>query len=141
MEAIKKFIKDVIYPASLIFTFIVFFFSTVYELMEFEGRSSYRLLELFEFYVLSLIIAYALKIFKIKGISFGSALLLHYLVSAVSTIIVFSMLANKGKIGAVIIIVSAVYIPCSLIAAAVHKYTKHEEDKKSGKNKYVRQFK
>lgn len=144
MKPFNKFLNTVLYRSTLIFTFIVFFFSLMYELLGFEGSSTHGIADLILFYLFSLILSYSFKVFEQKSLNYFTALLIHYVITVLDAIFMFSLLGNKGRVGSVLIVVTVIYILCSAIAGIIRMIFPQnieQPSKEKSKSTYKKQFK
>ena len=92
-------------------------------------------------FVFSLIVSLLGLLFKLPRLPFGLALLLHYLGSAVSFVLIFVLIASDGKNtrGGLLLtaLLSVLYWIGGAVASAVHgKHKKQAEDNRSYKSMF-----
>ena len=139
MEGFKKFVKSTLYPTCLIFTVIVFSFSLMYEIMEFNSSSAYSLIGLIQFFVFSLILCWSKEIFNDDKMSFAAAHFIHYVVFVFNVIISFAFLGQRGNVFGLLVAFSLLYLIGALIALIVRKTAKKKKANKA--ESYKKQFK
>lgn len=140
MEEFKKFVKDILYPACLIFTLIIFFFSLIFEteVLKLTSSSAYSLIGVIRFFLFSLIMSWSRKIFDIPKISRAKAHFLHYLIFLGNVTVVFVIMGGMTRFFGAIVAFSILYLIGALIAAIIRKLT-HKDVKP--KPEYKKQFK
>ena len=144
MKSFNKFFNEVLYRSTLIFTLIVFFFSLMHELLGFEGSSTHGIADLILFYLFSFVLSYSFKVFEHKSLKYFSALIIHYIITVFDAIFMFSLLGKKGKVAAVIIIVTVIYILCAAVAGIIRRLIRNSietSSKEKSKSSYKKQFK
>lgn len=140
MEEFKKFVREILYPACLIFTLIIFFFSLIFEteVLKLTSSSAYSLIGVIRFFLFSLILSWSRKVFDIPKMSRAKAHFLHYLIFLGNVTVVFVIMGGMTKFIGAIIVFSLLYLIGALIAAIIRKLT-HKNEKP--KQEYKRQFK
>ncbi len=140
MEEFKKFVREILYPACLIFTLIIFFFSLIFEteVLKLTSSSAYSLIGVIRFFLFSLILSWSRKVFDIPKISRAKAHFLHYLIFLGNVTVVFVIMGGMTNFLGANIVFSLLYIVGALIAAITRKLT-HKDSK--NKTEYKRQFK
>ncbi len=140
LEKIKKFIKDILYPACLVFTLIVFSFSAMYEVMGFSSTSAYSIVGLIQFMLFSLVLCWSREVFKSENMSFSGAHFLHYGIYLINVTVSFTILGQRSSFFADLIAFSLLYAVGAIIALIVRKITKKHK-KAQKKANYKKQFK
>lgn len=140
LEGFKKFVKDILYPACLIFTVIIFFFSLIFEtdVLKLTVSSTYSLIGVIRFFLFSLILSWSRKVFDIPKISRAKAHFLHYLIFLGNVTVVFVIMGGMTKFIGAIIVFSLLYLIGTLIEVIIRRLT-HKNEKP--KQEYKRQFK
>ena len=139
MDGFKKFLNKTLYPACLIFTAIVFFFSLMYELMEFNSSSAYNLISLIQFFVFSLILCWSSEIFNDDKMSFTTAHFVHYVVFLLNVIISFIFIGQITSFFGILAAFSLLYLIGAIVALIIRKAKKKKKATK--KANYKKQFK
>ena len=94
MEAIKKFINEILAKAAIIYLLLTVFITALYEFGDLEG--SIKVGALLLIFIFSLAVSWGLKLFEYKSLSFPLALLLHYGITVISGYVVFSIIGRVG---------------------------------------------
>ncbi len=140
MEGFKKFVKEILYPACLIFTLIVFAFSAAYEIADLYKASAYSIMGLIRFFVFSLVLSWSRMVFKDEKMSFAGAHFLHYIIFLVNVSVSFVVLGRMNNFFGVLVVFSILYGLGAIVALIVRRISKkHQSEKK--KANYKKQFK
>ena len=138
MDGFKKFVKTTLYPTCLVFTALIFAFSLLYEIMDFNRAFALTLTALIQFFVFSFILCWSNVLFKDDKMSFVSAHFLHYFVYLINVTISFIFIGQRPNLFGTLVLFSIFYIIGAIIALIVRKSTKKEEPNK--KTTYKKQF-
>lgn len=139
LEAAKKFVKEVLYPACLIFTIVIFIFTVMLESSALEISGSFTIAGLIQFFAFSLIFSWSNKIYSVKKMSRAKKHLLNYAAFLLNVTVSFVILGNRGKLFGTLIVFSLLYLVISLIYAVIRAITKKIGAK--GKNEYKKLYK
>ncbi len=139
MESFKKFVKNTLYPACLVFTALIFSVSLLYEIMDFNRSFALTLMALIQFFVFSLILCWSKEIFNDDNMSFAVAHFIHYVIFLFNVLISFVFIGQRGNFFGTLAAFSLLYLVGALIALIARKTTKKKTaDKKTA---YKKQFK
>lgn len=145
MESIKKFISDTLAKAAIIYLLITIVITGFCELGNLSGTMGFGALLMI--LIFSLLVAWGLKLFNIKSISYPLALLIHYGITVVSGYITFTVVGRIGHELGMVIIISFIYAIIALISSIIrHFYQSSVSEPTSNKVKskkkqeYKKQF-
>ena len=145
MEKVKEFIKNDLFRAALFFCAIEFSFALLVELTDINGSISFwAMLELFAF---SLVLSVGMRLFKVNGLPFLLALILHYAISLFSAYVIFCILGRIANVKGMILLVSLAYAIVAVVVIIINRFNARKTvvpektKKKSKKNSYTKQFK
>ncbi len=138
LEGFKKFVKTTLYPACLIFTAIVFFFSLMYELVDVNRSSAYNLISLIQFFVFSLILCWSKELFNDDKMSFAAAHFIHFVVFLLNVIISFIFIGQMTNFFGILAAFSLLYLVGAIVALIIRRATKKKKVTK--KANYKKQF-
>lgn len=139
MKPLKKFINEILYPACLTFSVIVFAFSMFSEIAGLNNKFSYNLSDLILFMIFSLIFSWSLKVFRTKKLSFPKALALNFLCYIADTFVVFAILGGKKNFAGMFIVFTLYYILFAIVFAVARRLTNDADSPK--KSEYKKMFK
>ncbi len=146
MESIKKFINEVLAKAAIIYLLITIIIAGFSEIGNLSGIIGFGALLMI--FIFSLLVAWGLKLFNIKSLSYQLALLLHYGITVVSGYITFTVVGRIGHELGMVIIISFAYAIIALISSIIRHFLKSNEsepisnkEKSKKKQVYKKQFK
>ncbi|MBQ7779342.1 MAG: hypothetical protein IJ404_02505 [Clostridia bacterium] len=139
MEGFKKFVKNILYPACFIFTVIIFMFSVLNALMDFNMPYVLTPKTLLPFILFSLILSWSNEIFRSRKMSFPAAHFIHYIIYLLNVLISFVILEQRQNVFGNLIVFSILYLIGALVALIVRKVSSKKTEEK--KTPYKKQFK